>query len=234
MPSITVYNYDPNNFNRYQSVSDVFEDHNQPGSGFYPIPACATIIAPSEAEDATHKNLFNGTDWTLTEYHVGTISYNKNTTARRVINYTGPVDADYTLIAPPEINSSFYKFENNAWIFDESKRTELIQELSGRINTETDRKILEGFVYQGQEFYLSMENQFNYKSAYDARATLIYPYTVKGKNEFISFATSAELEVFYLAGFNYVSSCIADGWQAKELLKSKTNQELLEDLCGQV
>lgn len=122
----------------------------------------------------------------------------------------------------------YYKYENNNFIPDESKKQTLIEILNTKINAETDAKVLNDFVYQGKEFYLSLENQFNYKSAYDARNSLTYPYMVKGKTEFLSFANASEFEAFYTAGFSFIQGCITDGWTAKEALNTKTMEELLE------
>lgn len=199
------------------------------------LPAHASWEAPvGELREGFIERLNPDTlEWSYVSDHRGKTQYNAISGISSIVDYPGDIRVGYTLATPP-VNHRYYSYIGGVWIPEESKKTELIQELSARINTETDKKIIEGFIYQEKEFYLSLENQFNYKSTYDARARLSYPFTVKGKSEFVSFADSAELESFYLAGFEYVSNCIAEGWQAKEILKTKTTQELLEDLCGQL
>ena len=74
----------------------------------------------------------------------------------------------------------------------------------GWYNEQIDREILSGFVYEGMPVWLSSENQFNYKAAYDLAvqtggATL--PVTFKfGTDEqpvYRTFETLEELTDFY-------------------------------------
>lgn len=198
-------------------ITDAFPDPLDVGK--FLIPANATKDLPEGTQ-----NHWNGTAWEHLPDYRGQKVYNTLTYNESSIDYLGEIKAGYTLQKPP---SFYHKYENDNWAPDESKKTALIEQLSTKINAETDQKILSGFIYQGKEFYLSLENQFNYKSAYDARALLSYPFTVKGKDEFISFANAAEFEAFYLAGFAYVQQCIGEGWAKKEALKTKSMTELL-------
>lgn len=195
-----------------------------PNDGTYYCPGNATFSVPSIAPDGKIA-IYNKVtqEWELKENHKGEIVYNTTTKAESNIDYYGAIKEGFTLQKPTSI---YHKFESNLWVLDESKKDELVLNLSNKINSDTDSKILNDFVYQDKGFYLSLENQFNYKSAYDARNIISYPYSVKGKTEFISFANAIELEVFYLAGFAYISNCIAEGWTAKEALKTKTMSEL--------
>lgn len=84
------------------------------------------------------------------------------------------------------------------------------------INQETDAKILNDFVWNGNEFYLTMENQFNFKNLYDLREMKSYPVTIKTKTGFIELQNKEEVADFYLAGVNFVEKCIKDGWAQKE------------------
>lgn len=90
-------------------------------------------------------------------------------------------------------------------------------------NGKVDEAILSGFTYEDMPVWLSSENQFNYKSAYDlavqtAGATL--PVTFKfGTDEqpkYRKFETLTELTDFYTKAMAYIQSTLAEGWQGKD------------------
>lgn len=90
-------------------------------------------------------------------------------------------------------------------------------------NAKVDEAILSGFTYENMSVWLSAENQFNYKSAYDlavqtAGATL--PVTFKfGTDEqpqYREFSTLDELTDFYTKAMAHIQSTLADGWQSKD------------------
>lgn len=83
------------------------------------------------------------------------------------------------------------------------------------INEETDKKILNNFVWNGNEFYLSLENQFNFKNLYDLREMKEYPVTIKTKTGFTTLEDEYELSSFYLAGVEFIESCLKEGWERK-------------------
>lgn len=91
------------------------------------------------------------------------------------------------------------------------------------INQQTDEKILSGFSFEGNLVWLSTENQFNYKAAYDlavqsAGATL--PVTFKlgtdDKPCYRTFNTVDELSDFYVKAMAHVQTSLAEGWAAKD------------------
>ena len=92
-------------------------------------------------------------------------------------------------------------------------------------NAKVDEAILSGFTYEDMPVWLSSENQFNYKSAYDlavqtAGATL--PVTFKfGTDEqpqYRKFATLDELTDFYSKAMAYIQTALADGWKEKDAI----------------
>ena len=99
------------------------------------------------------------------------------------------------------------------------------------INARTDEKIISGFVWTPKAggdaipVWLSTENQFNFKSAYDLAvqkqgATL--PVTFKmGENEdgtpvYHTFETMEDADDFYLQAVAFVNQTLADGWTEKD------------------
>ena len=83
------------------------------------------------------------------------------------------------------------------------------------INKETDERILNDFVWKDNEFYLSLENQFNFKNLYDLRERKEYPITIKTKTGFTTLNDVQEVEEFYLAGVEFIENCLKDGWRRK-------------------
>lgn len=90
-------------------------------------------------------------------------------------------------------------------------------------NGQTDTAILSGFSYKDTPVWLSSENQFNYKSAYDlavqtSGATL--PVTFKFGTDtepvYRTFETLEELTDFYTAAMKHIRSALADGWKKKD------------------
>lgn len=90
-------------------------------------------------------------------------------------------------------------------------------------NGQTDEAILSGFSYGDVPVWLSSENQFNYKSAYDLAvqtdgATL--PVTFKFGTDTLpiyrKFETLKELTEFYTAAMKYIQSALAEGWKKKD------------------
>jgi hypothetical protein len=83
------------------------------------------------------------------------------------------------------------------------------------INEETDEKILNDFVWNDNEFYLTMENQFNFKNLYDLKDLKEYPIIIKTKTGFTSLENKFEVTEFYLSGVQFIENCLKEGWQKK-------------------
>lgn len=92
-------------------------------------------------------------------------------------------------------------------------------------NARTDERILSGFEYDGVPVWLSTENQFNYKVAYDLAVQTdgkTLPATFKfGTDEipvYRTFDTLEELADFYTKMVAYIQTTLAEGWKKKEAL----------------
>ena len=86
-----------------------------------------------------------------------------------------------------------------------------------------DAAILSGFTYEGMPVWLSSENQFNYKSAYDlavqsngATLPLTFKFGTEEKPQYRRFDTIAELTDFYTKAMAYIQATLADGWKRKD------------------
>lgn len=90
-------------------------------------------------------------------------------------------------------------------------------------NSTIDNKILSGFTWNNIPVWLSTENQFNYKAAFDLAAQTggqNLPITFKlGTTEepvYYTFSTFEELQNFYVASVSYIQNTLAEGWKAKD------------------
>jgi len=90
---------------------------------------------------------------------------------------------------------------------------------NSRINSE----ILSGFKYEGNTVWLSQENQFNYKAAYDFAIQtngVTLPVTFKfGDSDnpvYRKFESLQELFDFYTAVMSYIQNTLEAGWKKKD------------------
>lgn len=91
------------------------------------------------------------------------------------------------------------------------------------VNSETDNTILCGYVWHDMPVWLSTENQFNYKAAYDLAIQTngeSLPVTFKfGTTEepvYYEFSTKDELNDFYSGAMSFINNTLYDGWQRKD------------------
>lgn len=94
-----------------------------------------------------------------------------------------------------------------------------------QINANTDAKILTGFVWQEKQVWLSTENEFNFKAAYDLAvqtggATLPVKFKLgEDKNGYPVYHTFTELSEFtdfYTKAIAFVNTTLNEGWVEKD------------------
>ena len=90
-------------------------------------------------------------------------------------------------------------------------------------NEQIDREILSGFLYEGMPVWLSSENQFNYKAAYDlavqtggATLPVTFKYGTDEVPQYREFVTLEELTDFYTKAMKHVQDTLSDGWRKKD------------------
>lgn len=107
-----------------------------------------------------------------------------------------------------------------------------------RHNQEIDKKILSGFVWRDIPVWLSSENQFNYKAAFDLAAMMqgqggTLPVTFKlGTDEepvYFEFTDIETFTDFYTSSIAYVNQVLNEGWQKKEALDWEVYTNLLNE-----
>lgn len=90
-------------------------------------------------------------------------------------------------------------------------------------NSEVDATILSGFSYEEHEVWLSSENQFNYKAAYDLAVQTDgsnLPVTFKlGTDDapyYRTFDNINDLKDFYTQVMQFIQATITNGWKKKD------------------
>lgn len=90
-------------------------------------------------------------------------------------------------------------------------------------NKDIDNKILSGFTWNGMPIWLSTENQFNYKAAYDLAVQtngqnlpLIMKFGTTNDPVYHQFDSVEEFTGFYLGAMQHIQMTLAEGWSKKD------------------
>ena len=91
------------------------------------------------------------------------------------------------------------------------------------LNKDIDEKILSGFVWKEMAVWLSSENQFNYKAAYDLAVMsqgqslpVTFKFGTTDEPVYYTFETLDDISDFYVSAMAYINSCLAEGWARKD------------------
>lgn len=92
-------------------------------------------------------------------------------------------------------------------------------------NNQIDQKILSGFVWKDMQVWLSRENQFNYKAAYDLAlqtngANLPCKFKFGSTEEpiYYTFESVGDLQDFYMSAMNFINTTLNEGWAKKDTI----------------
>lgn len=114
--------------------------------------------------------------------------------------------------------------------------TEIKSDIFALINALTDAKILSGYEWNSKPVYLSTENQFNFKAAYDLAVQTegeTLPLKLKlgedadGNAVYHTFKSLTAFADFYTSAIAYIQTTLNDGWVEKDGI-DWTAYELLE------
>lgn len=90
-------------------------------------------------------------------------------------------------------------------------------------NSEIDKKILGGFMWDGMRVWLSPENQFNYKAAYDfaihtngANLPVTFKFGTIDEPNYYEFTSVEALGDFFLKAMAYINEQLVSGWKDKD------------------
>ena len=100
---------------------------------------------------------------------------------------------------------------------------EIKDTILGWMNEQIDARIVSGFVWRDMAVWLSSENQFNYKAAYDlavqtngVNLPTVFKFGSTEEPVYYKFDTLEELSDFYLKAMKYINEQLATGWYEKD------------------
>lgn len=104
-------------------------------------------------------------------------------------------------------------------------------------NTKIDNEILSGYVWNDMSVWLSSENQFNYKAAYDlaiqtngANLPVTFKFGTTEEPKYHEFSTIEDLTDFYTGAMNHVNTTLKEGWEKKDSIDWTEYEKALENL----
>lgn len=101
-------------------------------------------------------------------------------------------------------------------------------------NEKINQEIMSGFTWKDIPVWLSIENQFNYKSAYDLAIQTngqLLPTFKFGTTEspvYYKFESLEDLKDFYISAMTYVTKTLSKGWQEKDGIDWTVYENLLK------
>lgn len=105
---------------------------------------------------------------------------------------------------------------------------ELKAEILALVDKNTDERIISGYSYNGKLVWLSSENQFNYKAAYDLAVQTggkSLPVKVKlgdtGDTTYVTFEKLEDFKAFYVGAMDHIQKCLQEGWTEKDSIDWK-------------
>ncbi len=97
------------------------------------------------------------------------------------------------------------------------------QLITAQINADIDQKILTGFVWNEMPVWLSSENQFNYKAAFDlavqtqgATLPVRFKFGIDENPQYHTFSDLEEFTDFYTKALAFVDATLNEGWDVKD------------------
>lgn len=104
------------------------------------------------------------------------------------------------------------------------------------MNKEIDQKILSGFVWKDMSVWLSSENQFNYKAAYDLAVMsqgkslpITFKFGTTEKPVYYAFESLEDISDFYVSAMAYINKTLEDGWKLKDSIDWSVYEEALKE-----
>ena len=102
---------------------------------------------------------------------------------------------------------------------------EIKEIIIAQINRNVEEKILCGLVWKDMPIWLSTENQFNYKAAYDLAVQtggqslpVKFKFGTDEQPVYHTFTTLDDLQEFYMTSLAFVQQVLDEGWQENDNL----------------
>lgn len=128
---------------------------------------------------------------------------------------------------------SFY--ETDVAVKYKIRTFDIKQAVLNAINKDIDEKILSGFAWKDMSVWLSSENQFNYKAAYDLAVMsqgkslpTVFKFGTTDNPVYYAFESLEDISDFYVSAMAYINTCLADGWKKKDSIDWSVYEKALE------
>ena len=123
------------------------------------------------------------------------------------------------------------------WLSGKPTLKQIKEIVINAINKDVDDEILSGFVWKDMPVWLSTENQFNYKAAYDLAVMsqgkslpVLFKFGTTENPIYHTFETLEDISDFYLSAMAYISKTLEDGWIMKDSIDWSEYEEALKNL----
>ena len=147
--------------------------------------------------------------------NISDFSISREDESRYIISY-GLEEASNGLYTWYEIY--FYKKQKFLISFDDVKDAILAD-----IDSQTDKAILTGYTWNEMQVWLSTENQFNYKAAFDLAVQtngqnlpVKFKFGTPDEPVYYTFTELSELQNFYVGAVTFINQTLDTGWQRKD------------------
>ena len=115
-------------------------------------------------------------------------------------------------------------YEYLTYIFNSIPSVEDIKDLFiSYYNTQCDLEIVHGFYFEGNQVWLTTENTFNYKTAWDlayqtngANLPSTFKFGTNEKPVYRVFETVSDLQDFYVQSITYIENVLKKCWSIKD------------------
>jgi hypothetical protein len=141
---------------------------------------------------------------------------------------------DYVPISKEGKETDYASWFQEVFTYSPTMR-EVKETILSDINKFTDDKILKDFKWRDMQVWLSSENQFNYKAAYDlavqtngASLPTVFKFGTTEEPIYHKFDTLEELQDFYIKAMTYINEQLAIGWHKKDSIDWSVYEEALK------
>jgi hypothetical protein len=121
------------------------------------------------------------------------------------------------------------------WMMNKPSVEQLKNYILNAINKEVDEKILTGFAWNDIPVWLSTENQFNYKAAYDLAVMsqgkslpITFKFGTTEEPKYYTFESLEDISDFYVSAMAYINKTLEDGWKKKDAIDWSVYEEALK------
>ena len=135
-----------------------------------------------------------------------------------------------------EVEGGFTCDSYSVVIDHKPERDDILASVIEAINHKTDMKILSGYVWNGKPVWLSTENQFNFKAAYDVAVqtgggTLPVKFKLgedeEGKPVYHTFKSMTAFTDFFTGALVFIQQALNEGWAEKD-----SAEQWIDELVG--